>query len=94
MKKWSCITLVVTGLVTGSTFLIAQSQGPQQAVVVVPDSTVERLTDVGIRAYTNHLILLRPEFVGTSPSGETPQTMETPPSFATSPPAPRAVSAP
>jgi subtilase family serine protease len=44
--------------------------------VIVPDSTVEHPEDVGLRAHTNHLIMLRGRFTGTSPSGETPQSID------------------
>jgi kumamolisin len=51
--------------------LIAQ---PQPAIQV-PSTSVERLDDRGLRAHTNHLILLLPDFTGTSPSGETPASI-------------------
>jgi kumamolisin len=53
----------------------AQSQADRHAVVIVPDSSVSRPEDVGLRAHTNHLILVRPEFTGTAPRGETPASL-------------------
>ena len=52
--------------------LSAQSR----ARVVIPDSSQEVPGDVGFRAHTNHLILVRPTFTGTAPSGETPQSIQ------------------
>ncbi len=81
MRKWySSIFLVNAILVfvtVASLSLLAQSQGSQHATVLVPDSTVERAQDKGIRAHTNHLIRLQanPTPNALSPSGETPQTI-------------------
>ena len=43
--------------------------------MVIPDSSIERVEDVGLRVHTNHLIRFDPESVGTAPSGETPQSI-------------------
>ncbi len=63
MRKWySSIFLVNAILVfvtVASSSLLAQSQGSEHATVLVPDSTVERAQDKGIRAHTNHLIRLQ-----------------------------------
>jgi kumamolisin len=81
MRKWySSIFLVHAVLVFVTVLnssLLAQSQGSQHAAVLVPDSTVERAQDKGIRAHTNHLIRLQanPTPNALSPSGETPQTI-------------------
>src|SRR5712692_6304160 len=65
--------LAVTALAAATTSqLFAQGQGPAHAPILIPATTVEHPEDVGVRAHTNHLILVRPNFVGTSPSGETP----------------------
>ena len=53
----------------------AQSQASQHSQVVVPDSTLEHAEDVGKRAHTNHLVMVRPEIGGTSPGGETPGSL-------------------
>ncbi len=52
-------------------------QGTAHAAVLVPDSTLEHAEDVGVRAHTNHLIKVGPQFVGTSPAGETPASIRT-----------------
>ncbi len=81
MRKWYwSIFLVNATLVfvtVVSSGVLAQSQGPQHAAVLVPDSTVEHAQDKGIRAHTNHLIRLQanPTPNAISPSGETPQTI-------------------
>ena len=68
--------LLSLGLSLVAVPVCAQSRASQHAVVVVPDSTIEHPEDVGTRAHTNHLILVRPGFTGTSPSGETPQSID------------------
>ncbi len=60
-------------LLISTFFGIAAAQPP--GWVVIPDSSVERPGDRGVNAHTNHLILVRPQFTGTSPSGETPQSI-------------------
>src|SRR5713226_1194849 len=68
--------LGITALIAAATpQLFGQGQGPTHASIVIPATTVEHLEDVGVRAHTNHLILVRPDFVGTSPSGETPSSI-------------------
>src|SRR5216684_3428459 len=68
--------LAVTALAAATTSqLFAQSQGPTHASILIPATTVEHPEDVGVRAHTNHLILVRPDFVGTNPSGETPSSI-------------------
>ena len=56
---------------------VSWAQAPKQFTILVPDTTVERAQDRGLRAHTNHLIRLegKPAFVGTAPAGETPQTI-------------------
>ncbi len=60
-------------LLISTFFGIAAAQPP--GWVVIPDSSVERPGDRGVNAHTNHLILLRPQFTGTAPVGETPQSI-------------------
>lgn len=74
MKTLISISLLLA-MVSSASLLSAQGQLPRRGKVVVPDSSVERPEDVGIRAHTNHLILVSPEFVGTAPSGETPASL-------------------
>ena len=45
---------------------------PDQAAILVPGSSVEVPEDVGHRAHTNHVILLRAAPQATAPSGMTP----------------------
>jgi kumamolisin len=69
--------LSVATLMAGSAVLLS-AQGPQQSRgwVHIPDSTIERLEDLGVSAHTNHLIRVQP--MGTAgPTGQTPATMWT-----------------
>jgi len=75
MKKWALLPLVTGLVVLGASLSFAQSQTSRHGVVVVPYSTQEMPWDVGFRAHTNHLIMVRPDFIGTSPWGETPGSL-------------------
>jgi subtilase family serine protease len=79
MRKLLAMLLVVFAMGLGVSSLMAQGQSADRGVVVVPDSTVEHAEDVGLRAHTNHLILvpaaMQPNFVGAAPAGETPQSI-------------------
>ena len=81
MRKWYSSIFLVNAVfvfvIVLNSSLLAQSQGSQHAAVLVPDSTVERAQDRGLRAHTNHLIRLQanPTPNALSPSGETPQTI-------------------
>lgn len=71
---WLSVALVM--FATGGLF--AQGQSPTHRSVIVPESTVERLQDKGLRAHTNHLIRMdaKPNKPGPRPpSGETPATI-------------------
>ncbi len=68
-----CLFVLVVSLTPAG--LIAQSTIPRHGVVIVPDSTKERPEDIGRRAHTNHVIMVRPGFTGASPSGETPASL-------------------
>jgi subtilase family serine protease len=66
--------LMVMCLFLASPMLLAQGQGLARGTVVVPDSSVEHAGDRGVRAHTNHLILV-PAKAGpqaSSPSGLSP----------------------
>jgi subtilase family serine protease len=65
------VALCVLSVIAGSQVARAQGQGK----VIVPDSTVERPDDVGRRAHTNHVIMVRPDLGGTKPGGETPGSL-------------------
>lgn len=69
-------TLYVCLAFVPASAILAQGQAPQHVILVVPDTTVEHPENVGKRAHTNHVILVRPNFTGTSPTGETPQSIE------------------
>jgi len=56
-------------------FLAAPLLAQTSTSILVPNSSLERPEDRGLRAHTNHLILLRPDVTGTSPSGETPSSI-------------------
>ena len=58
-------------------FLAAPLLAQTSTSILVPNSSLERPEDRGLRAHTNHLILLRPDVTGTSPSGETPSSIRT-----------------
>jgi subtilase family serine protease len=73
-QYYACL-LVVAFTVVASLPLAAQGQKAAHAYVLVPDSTIEHASDVGTRAHTNHLVLVRPELSLTSPGGETPASL-------------------
>ncbi|MFY9583396.1 MAG: S53 family peptidase [Candidatus Acidiferrales bacterium] len=75
MKAWILVLFCVVAAGIGTTLLIAQGPPPRHGSVLIPDTSIERREDMGIRAHTNHVIQFRPEFVGTSPSGETPASI-------------------
>lgn len=75
MRKQTLALQVALCLLANAGLTKAQSQASQHAHVVVPDSTVEHAEDVGKRAHTNHLVMVRPELTGTSPKGETPGSL-------------------
>src|SRR6266567_505039 len=75
MKKWALIPLLAVFVLVGASLTFTQTRSSQHGVVVVPYSTQEMPWDVGIRAHTNHLIMVRPDLGGSSPSGETPGSL-------------------
>jgi subtilase family serine protease len=66
---------IVALLLVVATPVLGQGQGAEHAAILIPDSSLEHAGDVGARAHTNHLIKFDPQFGGTSPSGETPQSI-------------------
>ena len=82
MRLKAVVSVVVSLMfaLTVPTVGITQSEnGQRHAAVVVPESTVERPEDVGLRAHTNHLIRdERRAGRGSSPSGETPASTSAP----------------
>jgi subtilase family serine protease len=65
-------------VVAAATAVVVFAQGPppdSKAWIHIPDSTIERLGDIGNRAHTNHLIRVDPQATGTSPRGQSPQAL-------------------
>jgi subtilase family serine protease len=65
-------------VVAAAAAVVVFAQGPppgSKAWLHIPDSTIERLGDIGAKAHTNHLIHVDPQATGTSPRGQTPQTL-------------------
>src|SRR5438093_3986225 len=86
MRLKAVVSVVVSLMfaLTVPTVGITQSENGQRhpdkigtgAAVVVPESTIERPEDAGLRAHTNHLIRdERRGGGGSSPSGETPASL-------------------
>src|SRR5215470_4098816 len=70
------IAVVVALMLTSASLVFGQAQGSQHAAIIIPDSTVERPTEIGINAHTNHLIRANGGHPASSlPSGETPQSI-------------------
>src|SRR5215470_15528920 len=72
------LTTAAVSAFAGASTAVAQPQdgpGSAQAAVLIPDSSIEHAADHGRRAHTNHQILLRPDFTGRSPGGETPASI-------------------
>jgi kumamolisin len=69
-----CLAILTLAQSTG---LWGQGESPKHRSVAVPDTSVERAQDRGIRAHTNHLIREegKPNRGGGSPSGETPASI-------------------
>jgi subtilase family serine protease len=69
-------------VVAAATAVVVFAQGPppdSKAWTHIPESTIERLGDIGVRAHTNHLILVRsegkPNPQSSTPSGKSPQML-------------------
>lgn len=79
MKSTRTLAIVAFLLLVASPLLgqpdNSHSQGAEHAAILIPDSSQEHAEDVGVRAHTNHLLKFDPDFVGTSPSGETPASI-------------------
>jgi subtilase family serine protease len=59
----------------GGRLAAGPAEGSSHAAVIIPDTTIEHPENIGLRAHTNHLVVYRPEFTGTAPAGETPQSI-------------------
>lgn len=78
MSRIVGVLSLVLALGLWSSSLVAQSEGADHAVVVVPDSSVEHPGEHGKKAHTNHLILLSASpagKAGVQPMGETPNSL-------------------
>ncbi len=75
------VSLLVVSAITffGATLGFGQTVNTPHGIIVIPETTVEHPEDVGIRAHTNHLILVLPDKgatpTATSPQGQTPGTI-------------------
>ncbi len=75
-------SLVAGVFLTGSSIL-GQGPGTGQGTIIVPESSIERPDDLGVRAHTNHLIIVRPTRGGGGGGGGTAiSSVETPGSLA------------
>ncbi len=73
MKRVLPAILAGSVLTLGAGLILAQGQGSQHGMVIVPDSTIEHAADIGVRAHTNHLIFFKgPSPAASSPSGLIP----------------------
>src|SRR5438094_9349785 len=75
MKKWTLLPLLAALIFGGVSSTFTQDHGSSRGMVIVPSSTQELPWEVGFRAHTNHLIMVRPEFTDSSPSDETPASL-------------------
>jgi subtilase family serine protease len=75
MRKWASVSLLAALAFASASLTFAQTSGSSHGVIIVPDSTREFPSDIGVRAHTNHLIFSRPGTTGASPSGQTPQSL-------------------
>lgn len=75
MKLKGALIVFVALMLISPSLLFAQGQGPQHAAIIIPDSTVEHIGDIGVNAHTNHLIRAKGQPASSSPSGETPQSI-------------------
>jgi kumamolisin len=74
MTKDTSLILAVISVILLPCLALGQSPSNRSAVLI-PDTSIERLEDIGVHAHTNHLIKYDPQFTGTSPAGETPQSI-------------------
>jgi len=72
MRSWLLIIaiLFITVVTAGAG---VQAQGVSNGLVVVPDSSREKFSDIGRRAHTNHVLLAHPQLDGSVPLGLTPE---------------------
>lgn len=72
----ACVACLVAASALGQN---ATEQSVQERIITrtihIPDSSVERSADLGVRAHTNHMLGLGPQAIGAAPTGETPQSI-------------------
>ena len=71
-KVTNALSLAV---IIGMAAMVVFAQGPPRVPpgwVHIPSSTLERLSDIGVGAHTNHLIHVNPQATGTTPTGKSP----------------------
>lgn len=78
--KWkpfvSVVVSVMFSLAAPNPGFSQSETGRQHAAVLIPDTSIERAEDIGVRAHTNHLIRFEGKpGGGGSPSGETPASL-------------------
>src|SRR5512142_1277316 len=66
----AAVSLAAVCAVFGARQVLGQGLGH----VVVPDSSIEHAQDVGLRAHTNHLLMV-PDKAGPSPAASSPSGM-------------------
>ncbi len=85
------VFLWIAGAILWPATGFGQSPSSSTDVMVLPPSSVEHSSDVGVRAHTNHLILVRPQKPSSAHSSSVPRIVPAP-TFATSLPAGQATS--
>ena len=78
MKKTAAVMSFVLALGANTPLLLAQGQSEAHRRVIVPDSSVEHPGEAGIKAHTNHLILVSTDAshqLISQPTGETPSSL-------------------
>jgi subtilase family serine protease len=73
LPKMKVKTLLVLSVASAGLLFAQNPHVP--GTVVIPDSSKEAPGDIGGFAHTNHLVFVHPSFTGTSPAGETPQSI-------------------
>lgn len=71
------LALVATLLMLAFVASAAAQSSPRRGRVIVPETSIERPADAGVRAHTNHLIFVPESAQATfsTPSGETPASL-------------------
>jgi subtilase family serine protease len=70
--KTHCFFVIAAILAAFSASIQGQSSDGWRGLHLIPDSSIERDEDVGVRCHTNHLMLIMPDAVASSPTGLSP----------------------